>query len=235
MRSIILTILISGLINIALLAQSNSAPTQQMATISNLYSIRDTVSKDYTSVTLNIAWMDSLIVMVKTTNLNYDLESMRKFRKDPTYVPSQQDTLSYNALRKSASQNCHSYALEKYFAYHNIVDKSLFTNRTSLKENYHMKWILATAFNKKLEIKTKPKQNLDYQFTEGALLVFRDKWGSPLHTVFYDGVFHSKYGALEAKAETSLKPILKKYWDTVIIEEHHLDYLKISNYLAAKD
>ena len=181
---------------------------------------------------MKVLWMDSLLEIRKTTSLKYDLEYTRKFRRDSTYVPTQNDTISYNELRRVFSQNCHSYALEKYFTYHNISDNSLFTDMTVVTENVYMDRILAASFVKGHSIMTKPKKNLKYPFDKGTLLVFRNKWNTPIHTVFYDGEYHSKYGGWAAKAEKDLRPVFDKYWDTVTVEEYKLDVSKVDNYLA---
>lgn len=200
--------------------------------IEKLYRIDDTLYRDNTSVMLKILWMDSVIEIRKTTSLKYDLEYQRKFRQDSTYLPTQKDTLQYNELRRIASQNCHSYALEKYFKYHNIMDGGLFTSMTVVTENRYMETILATSFRKGKVISTKPKKNLKSDFTDGSLLVLRNKWNIPIHTVFYDGQFHSKYGGWSAEAEKELKPIFDRYWDTTTIEEYQFDLDKARNYLT---
>ena len=204
----------------------------RIETIKQLYHIADTLKRDNTSVTMKILWMDSIVEIRKTTNLNYDLEYARKFRRDSTYIPTQKDSLSYNELRRIGSQNCHSYALEKYFKYHSIVDNELFTNMTVVTENKYMEKILVTSFKKVTTIKTKPRRNLKYAFTKGSILVFRNKWNVPIHTVFYDDEFHSKYGGWSVKAEKELKPIFEKYWDTTTIEEFQLDTEKVDKYLT---
>lgn len=216
-------------------AQNNSQPHNKgIGTVSALYKIQDTLSRDNTSVTLRVLWMDSLLEIRKTTSLKYDLEYARKFRKDPTYIPTQNDTITYNELRRIASQNCHSYALEKYFKYHNVLDNTLFTDKTILTQNIYMEKILTTSFKRRLSIKTKPRKNLNYPFEIGTLLVFRNKWNTPIHTVFYDGEYHSKYGGWAAKAEKKLKTVFDRYWDTTTIEEYKLDTAKLENYIARR-
>lgn len=202
-----------------------------ITSIKPLYRVMDTVLRDPTSVTMNVLWRDSVIKIRKTTSLKYDLAYARKFRRDSTYVPTQKDTLSYNELRRIASQNCHSYALERYFDYHGIWDKELFTNMTVVTENEYMGKILATCFKELARVKTKPRRNLQYNFKRGSILVFRNKWQVPIHTVFYDGYYHSKYGAWPAKAERDLKPVIERYWDTTVIEEFQLDSVKVNYYL----
>ncbi len=90
--------------------------------------------------------------------------------------------------------------LERYFKFHNISGNLLFTDRTIVTENMYMEKILATSFKKGHSIKTKPNKNLKYAFDKGTLLVFRNKWNTPIHTVFYDGEYHTKYGAWIPKA-----------------------------------
>jgi len=204
---------------------------QEISGIKEIYKVIDTLTRDNTSVTLQVSWMDSLIEIRKTVSLKYDLANMRRFRHDSTFVPTAPDTLRYNELRRIGSQNCHSYALEKYFEYHHIKDDELFTSMTILTENKFMDDMMATAFEKVSSIKTKPKRNLKHPFTKGTLLVFRNKENTPIHSVFYDGEFHTKYGAWGPKAEKELKPILDKYWDSTIIEEFQLDAGKVAKYL----
>jgi hypothetical protein len=216
------------------MAQNDNGQTDsKTATVKKLYRIADTLNRDNTSVTMKILWMDSVVEVRKTTSLKYDLEYQRRFRRDSTFVPTQKDTLSYNELRRIGSQNCHSYALEKYFDYHGILDKELFTNMTVLTENRYMEKILVTSFKKITTIPTKPRKNLKYNFTKGTLLVFRNKWNVPIHTVFYDGEYHSKYGGWSAKAEKELKPVFEKYWDSTVIEEYQFDNQKVDKYLTS--
>ncbi len=94
-----------------------------------------------------------------------------------------------------------------------------------------MKSILATAFKKTKSINTKPKKNFKTAFTEGSLLVFRNKDNWTIHTLFYDGKYQSKNGGWEAKSYDKLIDIYKTYWDTVIIEEYQLDTNKVGLYL----
>ena len=228
-------LLASTLTYLTLTAQENSAPDNKgIETVSALYKIQDTLSRDNTSVTLRVLWMDSLLEIRKTTSLKYDLEYARKFRKDPTYIPTKNDTITYNELRRIGSQNCHSYALEKYFKYHNVSENTLFTDKTILTQNMYMEKILTTSFKKGLSIKTKPRKNLNYPFEIGTLLVFRNKWNTPIHTVFYDGEYHSKYGGWAPKAEKKLKTVFDRYWDTTTIEEYKLDTAKLENYITRK-
>jgi hypothetical protein len=204
-----------------------------VGTVSNLYTIQDTVSATNTSLTLKLLWMDSVVEIRKTTSVKYDLEYARKFRKDPTYFPTPTDTISHNEMMRISSQNCHSYALEKYFIFYGIKESLLFTDKTIVTENVYMGRILSTAFKKNQSINTKPKKNLkNMVFDKGRLLVFRNKSGVAIHSVFYDGEYHSKYGGWAAKAEKTLKPVFQKYWDTILIEEYQLDTSKINNYLA---
>lgn len=234
--TIILTFLLSSILTyLTSTAQDSSAPDSKgVGTVSALYKIQDTLSRDNTSVTLRVLWMDSLLEIRKTTSLKYDLEYARKFRKDPTYIPTQNDTITYNELRRIGSQNCHSYALEKYFKFHNVSENSLFTDKTILTQNIYMEKILTTSFKKGLSIKTEPRKNFNYPFEIGTLLVFRNKWGTPIHTVFYDGEYHSKYGGWAPKAEKKLKTVFNRYWDTTTIEEYKLDMAKLENYVARK-
>ncbi|UYN85138.1 MAG: hypothetical protein KIT51_09505 [Cyclobacteriaceae bacterium] len=72
-------------------------------------------------------------------------------------------------------------------------------------------------------------------FDKGTIVVFRNKWDSPIHTVYFDGqFFHSKYGAWPAKAEEKVDFILKKYWDSTKIEEYKLDNKKITDFINRK-
>lgn len=218
--------------NLAMSQNKNGRPDIEVVTIKQLYHIADTLNWNNTSVTMKVLWMHSVVEVRKTTSLKYDLEYARKFRRDSTFVPTQKDTLRYNERRRIGSQNCHSYALEKYFTCHKIVDNDLFTSMTVLTENKYMEKILMTAFKKVTTIQTKPRKNLKYSFTKGSILVFRNKWNVPIHTVFYDGEFHSKYGGWGAKAEKKLKPVFDRYWDTTTIEEFQLDTHKIEKYLT---
>lgn len=205
----------------------------KIKSITSLYYPVDTIQtkEDKYSLTVNFNWMDSVIQVRRTTRIKYDLREMRKFRKDSTFIPSPTDTLRYNELRKTFSQNCHSYALEKYFKSKRVTDDFLFTEWTALTENRYMDKILNTAFEKTKTFEPKKKKCKDCSFNKGSIIVFRNKWGTPIHTVYYDGKFHSKYGGWAAKTEDHVDLILKKYWDSTKIEEYRLDDKKIRNFI----
>lgn len=208
-------------------SQSTTSDNRTKSTRS-FYSSVDTLPSKYRYYSiLRVNWMDSIIEIDKTDRIKYDLEEARKFRRDSIYIPTPSDTLTMNEMRTIGAQNCHSYALEKYF--NSIqVDNSLFTKWTSLKENRYMNSILTTTFVKTSSFDTKRKKCKECSFDKGSLIVFRNKWNTPIHTVYFDGqYFHSKYGALRAKAESSVDHILKKYWDSTKIEEYRLDNEKI--------
>jgi hypothetical protein len=165
--------------------------------------------------------MDSIIQIRKTTAIKYDLETERKFRKDSSFLPSQADTIRANKLRKSFSQNCHSYSLEKFFNDKGIND-SLFTEWTVLAGNRYMDKILQTTFEKTKSYIVKKRKCKECDFDKETIIVFRNKWNTPIHTVYYDGNFHSKYGGWPAQTENNIKIILDRYFDTVLLEEYDL-------------
>lgn len=205
--------------------------------IQQLYSIVDTTkmdADDANSSTISVNWMDSLIQIRVTEGIKYDLEEQRKYRRDSTYIPDPADTLRFVEMRKDFSQNCHSYALEKYFKDANIKDGALFTEWTALVENYYMDKILITAFEKMITFEPKRKRCNDCDFERGSLIVFRNEWNSPIHTVYYDGKFHSKYGGLPAKEEDKIEAILKRYYNSSKIEAYLLDDKKISRFINDK-
>jgi len=207
----------------------------KIVSIKNLYYPTDTIpTKDKYSLTVDVKWMDSIIQIRKTTAIRYDLEESRKFRRDSTYNPSPDDTLRYTEMRKIFSQNCHSYALEKYFGNIGVVE-DLFNESTVLTENIYMDKILITSFEKTKEFKTKRKKCKDCTFDKGTIIVFRDKWNSPIHTVYFDGQFHSKYGGWPAKAEDKIDNVIKTYLDTVTIEEYKFDNKKVAKYVGRKN
>ena len=213
---------------------AQSTVDNKVLSIKNLYFPTDTIStKDKYSLTVDIKWMDSVIQIRKTTAIRYDLEESRKFRRDPTYNPTPDDTLRYTKLRKTFSQNCHSYALEKYFRNVGVTD-DLFNETTVLTENRYMDKILITSFEKTKEFKIKRKKCKDCTFDKGTIIVFRNKWNSPIHTVYFDGQFHSKYGGWPAKAEDKIDNVLKKYWDTVTIEEYKFDNKKAAKFTDSR-
>jgi hypothetical protein len=153
---------------------------------------------------------------------------------DSTYNPTPDDTLRYIELRKLFSQNCHSYALEKYFKSLGITD-DLFNDSTVLTENKYMDKILITSFQKTKDYKVKNKKCKDCNFDTGTIIVFRNKWNWPIHTVYFDGLFHSKYGGGQAKAESNVDIVVKRYWDTVTVEEYKLDYNKIADFFERRN
>ncbi len=232
MKKLIVLILVLSIPS-AIYAQENKDKT--ITSISNSYSLSDTTKVNLNSSTLNIDWMGTTVEVRFLTSLIYDLEHIRKFNKDSFFSPSEETKKGYLEMMKIASQNCHSYALEKYFDYHNIEDSILFTDKSVLVENKYMKSILATAFKKTKSVNTKPKKNFKTEFTEGSLLVFRNKDNWAIHTVFYDGKYQSKNGIKRAKSYDKLIDIYKTYWDTVIIEEYQLDTSKVGLYLTQRE
>ncbi len=228
-----LTILVAMLLGFKTSISQTRIEESKFVSIKSLYHIVDTIkTKDKTSLTLTVSWMDSVIEIRKTTIVKYDLVEMRKFGRDPAFVPKPEDTIRFKDLRKTFSQNCHSYALEKYFVHQNISDNALFTEWTSLTENKYMERILSTSFQKMSTFNTKRRKCKDCFFSAGTIIVFRNKWNSPIHTVYYDGKFHSKYGGWAAKAESHIESILKVYWDTKVIEEYRLDYGKVRDFIS---
>ena len=202
--------------------------------LKGLYQLSDTSSIDFNTATINVIWMDSLIQLRFLTKLEDDLETARKWEKDPTYIPSEDEKELRLKFLKMSAQNCHSFALEKYFAYHTISDNVLFHNKSVLVNNKYMKYIISTAFTLNKSIDTKRKKNFKTEFTKGSLLVFRNKENWTIHTVFYDGQYHSKNGGWEAKSVDKLKEIYDSYWDTVVIEEYQIDMNKVNSYLKSE-
>lgn len=229
--------LIIGTIFILTIQQATSQQivADNIKSTRQLYFSVDTVQTKYKyNPTLRINWMDSIIELDYTTRIKYDLDEARKFRRDSTYIPSTSDTINMNKLRTTGAQNCHSYALDKFFS-STQIDNLLFTKWTSLKENRYMNSILATSFMKTKSFEVKKKKCAECSFDKGTLVVFRNKWDSPIHTVYFDGqFFHSKYGAWPAKAEEKVDFILKKYWDSTKIEEYKLDNKKITDFINRK-
>jgi len=225
--------LILGIIFILTFQPATAQETgMDVKSIRLLYFPVDTVQTKYKyNVIVKVNWMDSLIELNYTTRIKYDLEEARKFRRDSTYIPSIADTIRMNKARTIGAQNCHSYALDRFFS--NIhLDNLLFTKWTSLKENEYMNSILTTSFTKTKSFETKRKKCKECSFEKGSLIVFRNKWNIPIHTVYFDGqFFHSKYGALPAKAEDNVDLILKIYWDSTIVEEYQLDNKKIADFI----
>lgn len=121
--------------------------------------------------------MQAPIEIRLTQQVQYDLDETRKFRKDSTFVATHEDSLNYLKIAENFTQNCHSYALEKYFDHYKISDNLLFNKNTVLIENKYMNTILETAFKKTKTISTKPSKNLKTKFENGSLIVFRNKYG----------------------------------------------------------
>jgi hypothetical protein len=160
---------------------------------------------------------------------------MRKFRKDSLYVPSVTDTVMMHNMRRTGSQNCHSYALERYFLTRGIEDGVLFTSMTAVTENRYMEKVLVTAFRKTSSFSVKRKKCQECSFQKGSLIVLRNKWGIPIHAAYFDGVFHTKNGALPIKSVNSLNNIISTYWDTTTVEGYELDVEKINAFLGRKE
>jgi hypothetical protein len=187
----------------------------QSKSINSLGSLYDSVNavptKEGTGINMKVSWMDSLIEIRRLI-----------------------DTATVHRMIKTAGQNCHSYALQKYFQDQGITDTNLFTPTTILTENIYMQYILNTAFKKTNSYHVKRKKCKECVFKNQSIIIFRTEWNSLIHTAYYDGKFHSKYGAWAAKAEDKIESVIKVYWDTKIIEEYELDPEKIEEFLGRK-
>ena len=158
--------LIIGTIFILTIQQATSQQivADNIKSTRQLYFSVDTVQTKYKyNPTLRINWMDSIIELDYTTRIKYDLDEARKFRRDSSYIPSTSDTINMNKLRTTGAQNCHSYALDKFFS-STQIDNLLFTKWTSLKENRYMNSILATSFIKTKSFEVKKKKCAECSF-----------------------------------------------------------------------
>lgn len=230
MKIYYLIILLIGISIIPPVFSQDLPETNAIKTVTGLYEVLDTLEQSDYNISYSLNWMGTEIGISESIKDGIDMDYQRKFARDSSFVFSYEDSIKMHAFSISFAQNCHSYALEKVFGYYGIDSSPVFSRRTSVLENYHMANLIPTCFGLVQSLETKPKKNLKTPFTIGSILVFLNKSGQTIHTVYYDGTFHSKNGGWPAITTDKLKDIYKTYWDTALIREYRLDLSKIYRY-----
>ena len=181
----------------------------------------DTIKTEKYFLTINALWLKDTIILMKFIKPTaIDSGFFRTVRKDSKYIPTEKEITEYNEFLYNAAQNCHSYALEKYFENNNFKDNCLFNKETVIHSDSYKK-ILSASFYKIQDfnvIKRKnslPKQNIE----NNTLIVFYNHYEMIIHSVFLkNGVFYTKDGLQPPREETNIFGIIRHYWDTKRIE-----------------
>lgn len=199
------------------------------SSLSPYFTIIDTLDKNANEPILRAKWLDTIIELRIPMSSQQQKIAMDKFRALYEKKGETMDTLAFKAVYIIGAQNCHSYALERYFANHDIKDNLLFTPTTSLF-NWEMSKVLGVSFKRIQRFNPKDLQKGKESLPHKTLLVFKDKNDMPIHTVFYDHGFQSKNGAFKPVTFETIKPLLKSYFDTVWIDLFEMDSSKFSNF-----
>ncbi|BDD07900.1 hypothetical protein FUAX_03320 [Fulvitalea axinellae] len=163
---------------------------------------------------INCLWNKDSVDLLWVNPEEYDRVQAKR-------IKNATDTAGLEGKRQflfTTSQNCFSYALQKYFEHHRIDCSPLIDSLTKINSDA-MSQILASSFKKRLSFHTKPARNLKTPLPDGSLVLFRYKNGRLQHAMFYsDGVIHSKNGMWPATEYRKLKEPFKKYWDAGTVE-----------------
>jgi len=181
----------------------------------------DTLKKGQYYAEIRVRWQNDTIVIRKYSEpTKVDTSFFRKLHNNQSYIPDSIEINNNNAYFATAAQNCHSYALECYFAHNNTPENKIFDKTSSILSDSYPKVLKASfriiqVFHVSKSKKLKPEQEI----SNNSLLVFSNKYGTITHSVFYyNGIFHTKNGILKADAKQELADILKNYWDTTEIK-----------------
>ncbi len=228
MKKVMVLIIVLMRFNLFAVAQVDT-DRQALSSIDPLFKIKDTiVSSEYNKRYL-VDWMGVEIGITETIQYGVDINYLSKFAKSSIIDKTEIDTTWYTNFTKTAAQNCHSFALQRVFNFNGIETSHLFTNNTRLGNRY-MASLLSTCFDLVDSINTHPKKNLKTDIIVGSILIFVNRSGQIIHSVFYDGEYHSKNGAWPVVTTNRLKEIYKRYWDTEIIKVYQLNLSKLVSY-----
>jgi hypothetical protein len=109
------------------------------------------------------------------------------------------------------SQNCHSFALQLYFAHHGASLEMLFNAQTRLTDKA-MAIVLQCAFTELLQVERHQMHSAPNVFPDGSLIVLVDEEDTPVHSLFYfSGAYFTKHGALEPQVVFDLEPVFEDY------------------------
>lgn len=203
------------------------------SSLSQLSVLLDTIKVGRQHVYLRRTWLKDTIELRKLVYpVTYDLEIMRRYEKDSTFVPNKEEEQNSINWVKRGAQNCYSYALEKYFEDINISPDEIFDKNSQLSRN-GIEAIVAGSFIKINEFPTNKRQNFREAVPDGVLVIFRLKGNRITHAIYHDkGVFYSKNGGWEAKEYKKLKEIYDVYRDTEVIQFYKLNQERIAQFFS---
>ena len=222
---------ISVCINYTVIAQK----ANDIDSLSQVSTIVDTVDVKLNHVRILMTWLnDTIEISSLTLPVKYNLEVMRKIRKDSTFKPSPEAETRLIDFIKTASQNCYSFALQKYFAYNNIYSDNIFNQHTALTR-HAMENMIENTFTKVVEFSTKNKKHFKDSLENGTLIIFRNKHDWIIHAFYYEnGLFYSKNGGWAAKEFKKMKEIFKSYWDTELVQFYEMDTQIFNDFIQKK-
>lgn len=196
----------------------------------------DTLDVKLNHVRTSFTWLgDTIEIRSLVRPVKYDLESMRKLKKDSTFIPTLEEEEYLKNFISIGAQNCYSNALQRYFRFNKIEAEMLFSEDVGITRK-SFETIINSTFIKTNQFSTKKRKHFKDQLDDGTLIVFRNKSNWMNHAFYYEnGVFYSKNGAWKLKEYSKMKDIFKKYWDTPIVEFYEMNESKIFDYLITKD
>lgn len=214
--------------------QANCQSDLQLSHRINInHDVLDTIEIKENSIMVSALWLNDTIKMtIQNQEIKIDTISLRKAKKDSTFLTESNNIAFCKQFIKGAGQNCYSYALEKYFLNNTTFSQDAFGEFTVI-DRASVEKILTTYFEEVAEFLTKPKRNLKRPITNDVIVAFENESNLIIHTVYYtNGVFYSKNGCLKPSQFTSLRKFLKKsYWDTTKIIVYKIDEDKIKTWV----
>lgn len=204
---------------------------------SKVFTVLDTIRIKKPYVTFNIKWMNDTIQIQKWAyplDIESELDKFIKATKFKDWVPSENEKKEMVIQKKIGAHNCYSNALKYYFEFNNLDFSFVFNDSTSVRNMKGFEKIINSSFIliKDYSIKNKRKiKNTEFQ--NGSLIVFRNKNGNAIHTIFYnDNNFYSKNGRWKELKYNKIEDIIKRYFDTTIIQIYELNKNAILNYIS---
>ncbi|MEO9870927.1 hypothetical protein [Ekhidna sp.] len=209
-----------------------SQDKMELQSLSQISEFVDTLNVKPNHVRISVTWLsDTIEIRSLIHPVKYNLELMRKLKKDSTFTPTIEEEERLKSIMKTGAQNCYSNALQRYFKFNKIEAEMLFNEDVGITRKT-FETIVNNTFIKTNQFSTKNKKHFKDQLDDGTLIVFRNKSNWMNHAFYYEnGVFYSKNGASMLKEYSKMKDIFKKYWDTPIVEFYEMNENKVSNFL----
>lgn len=193
----------------------------------------DTVKTKLNHYHIKALWLDDTVEIRKLSEpVKYDLQNMRKAFKDSTFKPTKEVRQKSIILTKQGAQNCFSYALERYFTFHNLKPESIFNENTFLgRESGEL--IIDKSFTLTFEAFTKRKRKaFKKPDRDGVLVIFRNQYDWIIHAFYYEkDIFYSKNGIRPIKEYHKMKNIFNRYFDTTLVQFYELDSERLNEFL----